>query len=137
MSNVIQHKGTIHSVDGQMVRVRIVQRSACASCKVAAQCTAAESKEKIVDVLTDNAANYTTGQEVTVQADTSVGMKAVLIAFVIPIVIMMAVIITTLRLTDNELMAALCGLAVLIPYYIILFFCRNKLRNILTFSIKE
>jgi positive regulator of sigma E activity len=44
---MIKHDGIVIAVNGDgTVRVRIVQTSACASCKAKAMCASAESKEK-------------------------------------------------------------------------------------------
>ncbi len=64
MSNKIKHSGVVEKIVGDCVRVRIVQTSACAACKVASHCNAAESKEKIVEVSCANSADYKTGQQV-------------------------------------------------------------------------
>ena len=50
MSQKICHSGIVERIDDGCVHVRIVQTSACAACKVAGYCNAAESKEKIIDV---------------------------------------------------------------------------------------
>ena len=50
MNNKIRHEGIIDSIERECVHVRILQTSACAACKVAGYCNAAEAKEKIVDV---------------------------------------------------------------------------------------
>ena len=51
--DTIRHSGIVDSVSGDCIKVRILQTSACASCKVAGYCNASESKEKIVDVFGD------------------------------------------------------------------------------------
>ena len=38
--------------------------------------------------------------------------------------------------TGNEGLSALCGLAALIPYYIILYLCRDRIRRQLTFYLE-
>ena len=50
MENRIRHEGIIEAVDGATARVRILQVSACAGCKIASHCHTSDSKEKIVDV---------------------------------------------------------------------------------------
>ena len=65
MSNKIRHEGVIDSIDEGCVHVRILQTSACAACKVAGYCNAAEAKEKIVDVFCDAIdQNLTKGQQI-------------------------------------------------------------------------
>ena len=55
MSNKIKHAGVVDGVEGECVRVRILQSSACSACKVAAHCNASETKEKnkIKKIITD------------------------------------------------------------------------------------
>ena len=65
MSTKISHSGIIESIDDGCIHVRIVQTSACAACKVAGYCHAAESKEKIVDVFKP-AGSLKVGDAVTV-----------------------------------------------------------------------
>ena len=50
MSANIKHCGIVDEITDGCIKVRIVQSSACASCKVASRCNASESKEKIVEV---------------------------------------------------------------------------------------
>ena len=53
MADVIKHDGVVDSIEGNCIHVRIVQASACAACGAKSLCSAAESKEKIVDVYGD------------------------------------------------------------------------------------
>lgn len=137
MSGLISHKGIIDSISEGMVRVSIVQSSACSSCKVASYCTSAESKEKFIEVKTYDTSSYEVGQEVNVVGTTSMGMKAVVLAFVIPTVLLMAVVIIALTAGASELTAALSGLLSLVPYYILLYMLRGTLEKKLSFWIKE
>ena len=54
MSDKINHSGVVETVDGEHLRVRILQTSACSACKVAGHCSAAESKEKIKQIISDD-----------------------------------------------------------------------------------
>jgi sigma-E factor negative regulatory protein RseC len=132
----ISHSGIVESVSEGCVRVRILQTSACAACKVAGYCHAAESKEKIVEVCCCNTAAYTTGQEVVVSTSGSVARRALLLGFGIPFLVLVGVLVIVLKITGNEAVSALCGLAALIPYYIILYLCRDRIRRQLTFYLE-
>ena len=66
MSTKISHSGIVERINGDCVQVRIVQTSACAACKVAGYCNAAESKEKVIDVRSDRSAAFQPGQQVVV-----------------------------------------------------------------------
>lgn len=137
MRNKISHSGVIDRIDGGHVQVRIVQTSACAACKVAGYCNAAESKEKIVDVFCDSVAkNLTVGQPVTVTASGQVATRALLWGFGLPFLLMVSVLIVVLKWTGHEGLAALSGLGVLIPYYIMLWLFRDRMREQLAFSLE-
>ena len=136
MVDNISHSGVVESVEDGCVHVRIVVTSACAACKVAGYCNAAESKEKVVDVYSAKSAAYVVGQAVTVSVSRQVATHALLLAFGLPFVILVAVLVGVLLLTGDELWAALGGLLALVPYYGILWLFRQKVRDRLAFQIE-
>ena len=136
MSDIIQHQGTVESIDGCHIRVRIVQTSACASCVAHKYCNSSESKEKMIDVYTKEADRYAVGQSVNVYGTTSMGMRAVLWAFGVPFVVLVAVLYASIMLTDgNEPLSALWALGSLAVYYLILYMCRDKMTKKFVFTI--
>ena len=132
----ISHSGIVETVTEACVRVRILQTSACAACKVAGHCNASESKEKIVDVFCRDAAKYETGQEVTVWASKDVANKALLLGFGLPFLLLLGVLVAVLYLTDNEGLAALAALGSLIPYYFLLWLWRDSIRQKISFHLE-
>ena len=133
---VIKHRGTVESIDGTHVKVKIVQSSACASCSVKGFCGSADRKEKIIDVY-DAAHPYMPGDAVLVCEEQSMGMRAVVIAFVVPFVILLAVLFMAMRFSGgNELLSALLSLLVLVPYYTLLYLLRNRIRRNFSFTLK-
>lgn len=137
MSNKISHPGVVDGIEGDCVKVRIVQTSACAACKVAAHCNASESKEKLVDVFGCDTAKYATGQEVVVSASREVANRAILLGFGLPLLLLIGVLLMVLRWTGDEGMAALASLGVLVPYYIVLWLLRDSIRQRVAFRIEE
>lgn len=137
MENKIKHAGIIDSVEGEHVKVKIVQASACASCKAAKICNASESKEKIIDIYADNADKYIKGQNVMVTASYNAGITAVTIGMLIPMGLLIVVLAILTAINVSEITAALTALAVLIPYYAILFFFRNQINKKFSFNIEK
>ena len=137
MSEKVTHAGVVESIDEGRVRVRIVQTSACAACKVAGHCNAAEAKEKLVDVFTTENTRWKVGDTVTVAASRQMATQALLLAFGLPLLIMLVVLLLVLTLTGREGLAAVCGLAVLLPYYGVLWLFKNRLQQRLAFWIEE
>ncbi len=137
MHTDISHSGIVESVSDGCVRVRILQTSACAACKVAGYCHASESKEKIVEVGCRDAATYQAGQEVMVFASKDVARRALIIGFGWPLLILIVVLLAMLRLTGDEGLAALCALGALVPYYLGVYLFRNRIGQQLTFRIES
>mgnify|MGYP002622429507 FL=1 len=137
MHNKISHSGIIDSIVGNCVKVRILQTSACAACRVAGHCNAAESKEKIIDVLdvADTSA-LRVGDQVTVWASRDVANHALLLGFGVPFLVLVGVLILALSITHNEGLAALSALLALVPYYAVLFLCRDRIRERLSFHLE-
>ena len=137
MSQKISHAGVIESIEGDSIKVRIVQTSACAACKVASHCNAAESKVKIVDVVGADATRYQLGQEVVVWASKDVANKALVLGFGLPFLLMIAVLVIVLHVTDNEGVAALSALGSLLLYYGLLWLRRESIQRGISFRIEE
>ena len=137
MSQKISHSGVIESVLDDCVKVRIVQASACAACKVAGHCNASESKVKIVDVVCGDGSRYSVGQEVTVCASRDVANRALLLGFGIPFLLLIIVLFVALKITSDEGVAALTALGSLIPYYFILWLFRTKIQRHISFYIED
>ena len=135
MSNKISHSGIIEHILDDCIKVRIVQTSACAACKVASHCNAAESKVKIVDVFCSNNSTYQVGQEVVVWASKDVANKALLLGFGIPFLLLICVLLIALRFTSEEGIAALTALGSLVPYYFMLWLLRKKIQRQIAFHI--
>lgn len=137
MSNKISHSGIVDSIGDNCLHVRILQSTACGSCKAAGYCNAAEHKEKIIDVygVADTSA-FQIGQTVNIVASTNSGMRAVLLAFGIPFLIIIAVLFAGSILTSDEELLALLSISSLVPYYTILYLCRDKLQQKFTFNIE-
>ena len=136
MSQKISHSGVIERIEGDCIKVRIVQTSACAACKVASHCNAAESKVKMVDVFGCDTTNYSTGQEVTVWASRDVANRALLLGFGVPFLLLVCVLLIALRLTADEGLAALLALGSLVPYYFVLWLLRDRIQRGISFQIE-
>ena len=137
MSSRIEHLGVIDAIEGNCIHVAISQSSACAECKVAGHCNASESKDKIIDIITDSAAEYSIGESVKVSTTKGVGMMASIYAYVLPLVIMMTVLIVVKAITGSDGWAAMSALFSLIPYYVCVYILRNKISSQLYFEIEK
>ena len=135
MAQDIRHEGVVDSIGGQTVIVRITQSSACGGCQVRNMCRAAESKEKLVEVDMTGAESLSVGQTVTVVAGERMGMTAVLLAFGLPLLLLLIALIAAMWVSGSEKIAAIASIGVLVPYYIVLFLCRGRIKKDFGFRI--
>ena len=135
-NNTIKHLGIVENIQGSHLSVRIVQTSACAACSAKGHCSSADSKDKIIDIIDTAASSYRVGEKVMVIGETSMGMMAVTLAFIIPFILLIFSLFLFMALMENELYSALLSLAILIPYYFILWLNKTRLKQKFSFTIK-
>ena len=135
MAQDIRHQGVVDSIDGQDIIVRITQSSACGGCQARNICRAAESKEKLVEVRCADAGSFDVGQTVTVAGAESLGLKAVTFAFGLPLLLLLAVLVTAVAVVGSEKVAAIAALGILVPYYVVLFLLRDRIKKDFQFRI--
>lgn len=137
MADIIKHLGTVEHIEGAHIQVRIVQTSACSSCTAKAYCRSSESKEKLIDIYDTVIPGLKTGEEVMVYGTTSMGLSAVALSFGVPFLVLVAAMFAAYPCTGgNEVLSGLIALAAPIPYYIVLYLCRGKLKKKFSFTLK-
>ena len=149
---MIKHDGIIIALNGDgTARVRILQTSACAACKAKAMCASAESAEKEMTVVLLGDEQWAVGNEVEVMVQQKMGWKAVVLAYLLPFFVMLAVMFV-----GNELLAmgdgatgilgdeakreavlgtvALCAMAL---YYLVLGMFKDRLQKEFSFTARK
>ena len=134
MSAIATHPGTVTASTEGLVRVKIETVSACSSCQAHSRCGFAEKKEQEMDISSKEWKDYHTGDSVQVVIRESRGLLAVLLAYIIPSVLLIAGIFTFAHLF-NELIAVVGVLALLALYYLTLYAFRSRLQTKFTFEI--
>ena len=136
MANTIKHQGIVENINGSHLQVRIIQTSACASCSIKGHCSSADTKEKLIDVTDDNVSSYQPGDRVWVIGELSMGVMAVLLAFILPFLVLIFSLFIFMAIWNDELGSALCSLALLIPYYYILWLNKSRMGKKFSFSVQ-
>lgn len=137
MKGDISHKGRIVRITPQVTTVAIEQHGACSACHAAGLCGMADMAEKAVELATSPYASYKVGDEVDLVLKASMGMKAVWLAYFIPLLVLLAVILGLIALGVGEVAAGLSGIGATGVYYFLLWLFRDTLRNEYVFTIKE
>ena len=116
MADTIRHQGIVENINGTHLQVRIVQTSACASCSIKGHCSSADTKEKLIDVI-DESSSYQPGDRVWVVGELSMGVMAVLLAFVLPFLVLIFSLFAFMAMWHDELVSALCSFCLLYTSY--------------------
>ena len=136
---MIKHDGIIIALneDGTAL-VRIVQTSACAACKAKAMCASAESAEKEMTVVLLGDEQWAVGNEVEVMVQQKMGWKAVVLAYLLPFFVMLAVMLigNAIWAVREEILGtvALCAMAL---YYLVLGMFKDKLQKEFSFTARK
>ncbi len=136
MSQKIEHAGIITHIDGTKIQVQIVQLSACSSCHAKGACSASDMDEKLIDAETTDT-TLKIGDQVQLIGESSMGLFAVLIAFIIPFLLILISLFILRSYTTNEALSGTIALGVLVPYFIILSLFNKKLKNKLKFTVEK
>lgn len=134
--NDISHKGRIVEITPDITTVEIVSEPACGSCHASALCGLSGSKKKAIQVPTSGWKEYRTGDEVEVLLKASMGHKAVWIAYVVPLIVLIAVLLGLVAAGVAELVAGLAALGTVALYYLAVWIFRDRLRNEYIFTIR-
>ena len=133
----IEHKGTVALVGRNFVRVDIEVMEACGSCASRKACAMGQGTTREIMVYTDEASIYSIGEEVKVSAKQSLGVIAVLLCYVVPLIVLVAVLAVAVSLGVTEGVAALISLVITAAYYAILALMKDKISRRVTFTISK
>jgi sigma-E factor negative regulatory protein RseC len=132
--NSINHDGQVVEISDNKVVAEIFVSEACGTCQAKGLCHT-NGKRVRVEAEAEPGQEFQVGQKVKVAFTPTLAMSSVLLAYVLPLVLMFAVMFTLIAITGSQDVGCLCGLAVLPVYYTILYMLRHKLRRKFKFSI--
>ena len=135
-ADTIRHSGIVKKVDNDFYYVSIVAQSACASCHVKGACNVTDMNEEVVEVPRHQNMNYNVGDNVQVAMKKSLGTRAVMLGYLIPFGLVLVTLLVTLGFVDDQGLAGLAALGILIPYYLILYRIKDRLKRTFVFSIQ-
>ncbi|OFX25401.1 MAG: hypothetical protein A2041_13105 [Bacteroidetes bacterium GWA2_31_9b] len=132
----VEHNGRIESIDGSKINVSFIAYSGCASCHAKSYCSPSNMEEKSVDIY-DFSNQFNIGEDVRVVMSQNLGFKAIWLGYIQPLIFVILTLIILSLLTKNEALSGLGSISILIPYYLILYLFRKKLKQSFSFTIKK
>ncbi len=132
----ISHEGIVTKITDDELEIKILAQSACAACHAKSACGMGEQAEKILTVPRPKGKDFTLNQKVNVRMAIGQGNKAAILAYLIPIILLLAVLFACLGLGINEGLAALISIIAIVPYYIVLYLKRDKLKQKFEYNVE-
>jgi sigma-E factor negative regulatory protein RseC len=133
----IEHTGIVTEIKDKELKVNILQASACAKCSISGACGVSEDNEKVINIHSIKASDYRQGEKVNVFYRRSLGFRALFLGYLLPFLILLTSLIILTTITQNEGLSGLVSLGLLIPYYLILYFTKDRIKKTFAFSIEK
>jgi len=136
----MNHSGVISKITNSTITVSLEGNINCDSCKAKAACGISESNSKEIEITNPSIEHKRTFQSfqlndgVEVVIRTELGLKAVFWAYVFPFILMLTVLLITSTLF-KEWVAGLLSIAILIPYYFMLYVLKNSFKKMFRLTV--
>jgi sigma-E factor negative regulatory protein RseC len=127
------HAGIISKINSDSVIVTLEQNIHCESCHAKGTCGVSESSTKEIEV-PNSSGIFKINEQVDVILKKSLGLKAVFWAYVFPFILMFSTLIIASSFL-KEWLSGLLSLFVLIPYYLMLYGLKTRLKSSFKMSI--
>lgn len=136
MNNTIKHEGTIERIEGGIAYVKIIQLSACSGCHAKSACSIADQQEKIIETVCSGY-DLKPGDRVWVNGSEAMSREAIRLSVIYPFFCLFGMLCIAYALSVNELLSGILSIGVLIPYYIVLYFRRSKIKKDFIFTLEK
>ena len=137
MKKEIYHDGKIIEITPEFTSVEIISSSACSQCHAKGLCGFSDEESKVVMVPTSPYTERKVGDTVTLALKQTMGLKAVWISYVIPLIILMILVLSLSSVIDNEVWTGLAAIGGVALYYLVIWLLQDKLKNEFVFYIKD
>lgn len=131
----LEHAGIVNKITKEGVEVSVVVGDACQGCHAKSVCNTSGEQQRSI-FIRSTPHHLKTGDRVIVTMQSSLGVRAVVFAYIIPFMTLTATLFICLALGLNEALAALSAILSMALYFLILYLFRKKLERTIEFKIK-
>mgnify|MGYP002712973124 CR=1 FL=1 len=132
VAGVVRHDGYVSKVNNNQVTVTLLGNINCEACHAKGACGMAETEAKQIEI--ESTQPFQLNDNVEVCLNKGLGLKAVFWAYVCPFILLISTLfISSLYL--EEWLAGLLSLAILVPYYTMLFVLRQTFKKAFQISV--
>jgi len=137
MNKQIDHVGKVVAAADGEVAVLIERGTACSHCESKKACLIMGTSEQTIRVKDKNYRDYSVGEQVKVSMNTSLGMKAIVLAYILPLLILMLSLAVGFNYFSSELLQIAVALIPTVLYYIILYLLRRRIEQRFKFMVSK
>lgn len=135
--NNISKEGEIIALTDKIVKVRYLCASACRNCPAQNLCPSHENQNKEIEIMRDKDKIYHIGDKVKINLQERSGWLAIIVAYIIPLAIVLGFISYATAEKWSELTTATIGLLIVPVYYILLNRMSKRLQTMIKIEIQE
>lgn len=132
----IRQSATVIHVDASEIEVEVCRPDACAACKAKSVCSEGGGQGKRMTLLNDGQ-GYRVGEQITLVMRRSSGLKAVVIAYLVPVFLIIAALLVFQALHIKETLSALLTLGILGLYFLVIRLLGGRIKRELTIEIEK
>jgi len=136
-NKTIDHEGVVTQITPTDIYVEILNKSMCAACHAKSACTMSDMSIKTIKIHRNSSEVYQVGEEVLVVMKKTLGLRAVWISYVIPLIILMILLLSLPYLNFSDLGAGLMAILGISLYYVGVFLFKDRLAKEFTFAIEK
>jgi sigma-E factor negative regulatory protein RseC len=132
MAQGVSHEGIVIKITDDALLVKILQQEACGSCRAKELC--GNGTEKEITIPTKYTDCYEVGSRVLVEMSEELGLRATMIVYVFPFVIILTALMLLLNIGCGEAISGLVALGAGAVYFAVLSLFRKKLSRKIVFT---
>lgn len=136
-NNQVCSQAVVKEVQDTYIIAEIVIQSACAACHAKGACGVSERKQEKLKIDLPNPEIFTVGEVVSIEMKQTLGMKAVVIAYLFPFIVLALGLFVTYALTKQELVSVGVSFGLTVIYYFIISKLKDKFEKEFVFTVKK
>jgi positive regulator of sigma E activity len=136
-SGHIEHEGIIKEISQNKITVGFVSQPSCIGCHAKGVCNMDQQDGKHLNVFDTSPDQYSIGEKVKIVIKETLGLKAVFIAYIIPFILLMVTLFVMEPVLKSEIRAGLMALAMLVPYYLLVFLYKDRIQKEINFNLEK
>lgn len=130
-------EGIVRAIDGDRYKVEITVSTACSECHAKSICMPSDHKQEYIVARSLYGNSFELGEKVQLVLKGTAGSKAVMLAYAIPLIILMVALFGTFAITHNELSGVVVSLVFVVAYFFFLKRYNKKIEQEFVFYVKK